>query len=492
MATCLHGHHLTDEQLLQILDVARDWALTNGVVYKPFSSKDSKDGLSQAQCAPFSLFPSVVPQRILQQAVDCMVDFNRLMYRVAQDHEFLKEALKSVIRVDPFVRGLWDIHCKVREEGIAQPVSLDLFRNDFMMNVTDSTKTTDAGIPPSSALELKQIELNTISASFAGLIGATGHLHRYTLDLAGKTYSEKEMPDNDPALGLAGGMVNAWEEYGTKSAVILFLVSSIESNVIDQRWLEFKVHQLNHNIRIIRRTLLDIHSRASLSEDQKLIIDDCEVALVYLRAGYSHDSYPSDKEWSARLLMERSKAIKCPTVQSQLSGCKKIQQELARPGAVERYISDPAAVQRIRATFAGQYSLDMGPEGDDAVKKAIASPDKYVLKPQREGGGHNLYGNEMKTRLEEIGSTPQREAYILMERIFPLPEKNYLIKTGLPFTLTDIVSELGIYGVHIGSGEKEMVNLHCGHMLRSKVKGTDEGGIVAGFAALDTPFIVDV
>ena len=56
--------------------------------------------------------------------------------------------------------------------------------------------------------------------------------------------------------------------------------------------------------------------------------------------------------------MERSRAIKCPTVRSQLSGCKKVQQELARPGAVERFIQDTAAVQRIRNTFAGLYSLE--------------------------------------------------------------------------------------------------------------------------------------
>ena len=57
--------------------------------------------------------------------------------------------------------------------------------------------------------------------------------------------------------------------------------------------------------------------------------------------------------------MERSQAIKCPTVRSQLSGFKKVQQELARPGAVKRFIQDHAAVQRIRDTFAGLYSLDL-------------------------------------------------------------------------------------------------------------------------------------
>ena len=56
--------------------------------------------------------------------------------------------------------------------------------------------------------------------------------------------------------------------------------------------------------------------------------------------------------------MERSRAIKCPSVHYQLAGCKKIQQELSSPGTLERFIHDKTAIKRIRATFAGQYSLD--------------------------------------------------------------------------------------------------------------------------------------
>ena len=43
--------------------------------------------------------------------------------------------------------------------------------------------------------------------------------------------------------------------------------------------------------------------------------------------------------------------------------------------------------ERIRSTFAGLYSLDRTPEGDRAVEMALRDPEKFVLKPQREGGG---------------------------------------------------------------------------------------------------------
>ena len=56
--------------------------------------------------------------------------------------------------------------------------------------------------------------------------------------------------------------------------------------------------------------------------------------------------------------MERSKAIKSPSVHYQLAGCKKIQQELAAPRSLERFIDDKSVLQSIRATFAGQYTLD--------------------------------------------------------------------------------------------------------------------------------------
>ena len=66
------------------------------------------------------------------------------------------------------------------------------------------------------------------------------------------------------------------------------------------------------------------------------------------------------QNWEARLLLERSRAVKCPDIATQLAGTKKVQQELSRPGMLERLLPGRAeAVARIRATFAGLYSLDM-------------------------------------------------------------------------------------------------------------------------------------
>lgn len=66
------------------------------------------------------------------------------------------------------------------------------------------------------------------------------------------------------------------------------------------------------------------------------------------------------QNWEARLLLERSRAVKCPDIATQLAGTKKVQQELSRVGVLEVLLpGQPEAVARLRATFAGLYSLDM-------------------------------------------------------------------------------------------------------------------------------------
>ena len=66
------------------------------------------------------------------------------------------------------------------------------------------------------------------------------------------------------------------------------------------------------------------------------------------------------QNWEARLMLERSRAAKCPDIAIQLAGTKKVQQELSRVGLLEALLpGQPEAVARLRATFAGLYSLDM-------------------------------------------------------------------------------------------------------------------------------------
>jgi len=191
--------------------------------------------------------------------------------------------------------------------------------------------------------------------------------------------------------------------------------------------------------------------------------------------------------------MERSLAIKCPSVHYHLAGTKKVQQELARPGPeiLEKFLSR-GAVKAVQDVFTGLYSLDMNEEGDRAIEMAMANPNDYVLKPQREGGGNNIYGEDVKNYLEKIANTEERSAWILMDRIHPPMQKNYMVRPNLAKPIyTDVVSELGIFGVIIGDKNSIVMNEQVGHMLRTKLSSANEGGVAAGLGALDSVFLVD-
>jgi hypothetical protein len=68
---------------------------------------------------------------------------------------------------------------------------------------------------------------------------------------------------------------------------------------------------------------------------------------------------------------------------------------------LERFAGDAAAAARMRGTFAGLYPLGDGtPEAAAARRAAAADPAAYVLKPQREGGGNNLYGAQVGAKFD--------------------------------------------------------------------------------------------
>ena len=75
----------------------------------------------------------------------------------------------------------------------------------------------------------------------------------------------------------------------------------------------------------------------------------------------------------------------------------------------------------------GAVAKSMGREA--AMAAARANPSGFVLKPQREGGGNNLYGSEMVAALDAM-SPEELGSYILMERIEPPTARNVLLRNG--------------------------------------------------------------
>ncbi|TDG42507.1 hypothetical protein AWZ03_011056 [Drosophila navojoa] len=300
------------------------------------------------------------------------------------------------------------------------------------------------------------------------------------------------MPKNEALAGLCDGMVKAWNIYNKPKSVILFIIEDISYNICDQRFHEFYIRETYPHIKVLRRTLTEVHKEGKLGQNKELLLGNTEVAVIYFRAGYEPGHYPTQGEWDARYLMETSLAIKCPSIQYHLAGTKKVQQALAQPAVLERFINDPEEMKAVGKIFTGLYSMDDNEVGNANYEMAMRTPEKFVLKPQREGGGNNVYGLDIPDALKRM-SRVERSAWILMDLIHPPLSQGYMIRPGsdVPPQIVDMVSELGIFGVIIGDADHIVHNYQAGHMLRTKLSTANEGGVAAGLGALDSPYLID-
>jgi glutathione synthase len=136
------------------------------------------------------------------------------------------------------------------------------------------------------------------------------------------------------------------------------------------------------------------------------------------------------------------------------------------------------------------YPFDSSEEGLKARKLAFANPDAYVLKPQREGGGNNIYRNSIPAFLKSLPNESHYNAYILMELIRPPPLSNSIIREGKVVT-GGVVGELGVFGTILWDSKGNVLgNEQAGWLLRTKGKGVDEGGVAAGFGCVDSVCLV--
>jgi glutathione synthase len=168
------------------------------------------------------------------------------------------------------------------------------------------------------------------------------------------------------------------------------------------------------------------------------------------------------------------------------------------PGALERFLT-PKEAANVSKTFAPMYPLDDSPTGMHAKMLALdpKTARNHVLKPSLEGGGHNVYGEEIVKFLKQ---TPEElwHSYVLMEKIIPPPLKNFMMSMRGLYE-GPVISELGIFGVCLWKRtqdrertQAEMVDeLDPSWSLRTKDASVDEMSVVKGYGCFDSPALVD-
>jgi len=465
---------------------AIDWALAHGLNYRvPVTFSCSTQAIPEpikyaATHAPFALSPAPFPKVCFQKAKNLQPIYNELFHNISRDKGFIDTAVKSLGNSDDFITNLYNIYQKVQTEGQTQNITLGVHRSDYMIHNNKNEQI------------LQQVEFNTIASSFSSLSYLTSELHRYLAKrkIYPESYKidEKNIPFNDSFLSIANGIAKAHELYGVKDAIVLMIVQPNERNAFDQRWIEYNLFE-KHGIKLIRKSLTEIQQEATLEgPERKLIINGQEISVAYFRAGYTPNDYPSDTEWQARLKIERSKAVKCPNIAYHLSGTKKIQQMLAIPGNLERFIKDQEKVNFIRSSFTGLYAFDQSESSKKALARLAENPDDFVMKPQREGGGNNIYGKDIPPFLAKL-SEKDKEGYILMDLIRPEVQDSTIVRDGKAEDFK-VISELGIYGIYLSDAEnKTIINDQGGYLLRTKSSKSNEGGVASGYGCLNSPLL---
>lgn len=473
---------------------AVSFAVSRGIVIS--QSKTARSGTDLTH-APFTYRPSPFNAACYHHAVDITIPLNHLVTRIARDVDYLRTVLDETGRADAEFTGRLLALLPESDSPSARPrIELSIARYDYFAHAM-----------PEGPPMLRMVEMNCIAASFAALSTQMTALHRHLATHPGApdlgVTDPGELPTNEGTSGLARGLWLAHREYlrlhptAGSSTSVLMVVQPEERNAYDQFLLQDALWQF-HGVRVVRASLTTIARSGSVDAEngQLWIVPDGEgelesvsISVVYFRAGYTPDDYFGDAEWEARSLLERSAAVKCPTIAMQLVGTKKVQQVLDKEKEVERFLSEPGDVEAIRETFAKQLSLSDSDGGAENARVGIEQCEDFVLKPQREGGGNNIYGEDVRRELERM-SSEERAGYVLMERIRPVVVKNVVVRGGCTAE-TEMVSEFGTFGVHVECEGNVIDSFPAGTLLRSKAASQDDGGVAAGVAVLDSPMLVD-
>ncbi|KAI1877934.1 hypothetical protein JX265_002304 [Neoarthrinium moseri] len=508
---------ITGPESERLTEVVKDWSIAHGLTVRPppaVLAADADPGNILATAVPVTLFPSPFPRVCFEQGVHVQKTYNELYASISQDEEFLTQIVKEIGNSDEFTQALWKVHLRVKEEGYVQNLSLGLFRSDYMVHQESA----------SSHPQVKQVEFNTIAASFGGLSAQTSQLHKYLssaeyplLSASSIGKGHLTLPDNKSVRGLAAGIRHAFTAYGESTTghpkCVVFLVQGGERNIFDQKHLEYEVAGPPQSVPVFRLPFAQATQHTRLADGgpgRQLLYTPpqlphltFEVAVVYMRCGYGPDDYPDAGAWEARYQIERSAAIKCPSVLTQVAGTKKVQQVLATPvGAgqapvLHRFLSPAshAALGDLEATFTNIYPLDTSAAGRKARELALDPEQckRYVLKPQREGGGNNVYRAAIPGFLRSIPES-HWDAHILMELITPPAVRNTILRNGA-LESGGVICELGIYGTCLwdqrereGRGVRH--NEMAGYLLRTKGDQSEEGGVAAGFGCMDSIALV--
>ena len=458
-----HMNKLTEEEKNIPEDILQEiimYLYTNGLIIK------SKNG--GVNHIPIMLTPSPIPKNIYEKIFFYQLAFNKIINKLSNDQKFLEEILKPISEKDEFVKKNLEISQKVLNYEHKQKIKLGIFRNDYLFDKNQNF--------------LFFTEYNTIASSMGTFSDRIKQFFSFFMEKYPqifKKYSGAKIENE--GLGniekFAESMVEAIklafpQQY--KDSIIIFVVYKISSK---------------------RMTLEEIKEKCKQDENGNLMINDKLISLFYFRASYCENDFPNDEAWQGRELIELSTAIKVPDINTFLTTFKIFQYELSKPQILMHYIQNELIINDILRFFGNIYYIrDMSPENiTDLFNKIKSTPDKYILKPMREGGGNNITGEKLKELIPENVSdiSDLIKNSVIVDKIDSYEHEGLVIRDE-KIKVQNSISEYSAYGIILTNENNIIANKSTSFLVRTKNKDSVEGGIIEGAGAVDIPCLMDI
>ncbi|CAD8206345.1 unnamed protein product [Paramecium octaurelia] len=451
------------------LPTFHDFAQCQGILYRY-----KEDGKQFPDNCPVSLFPLYINYDIINDLKKKTILQQKVVAKMGMDFEWYTSILGRLAKHDEFIRRMISIQAKVEKSETKCPYTICIVRNDFLHHA--------------SLNQWMQVEYNCIAISFGFISDRVQKYHSLLFDSYYKqireNYKVKVKQDLNHDI-MVDALHKAYGLYNNKNAIVLIITAEFEGNIYDQRYIEKGLAKLG--ILSKRTTFLRLIGNIT-SENGILRAFGQEVALVYFRTGYTFDQYDNEECWSIREMIELSKALKCPSLNTQLVNFKKLQQILLDETQIQKFLNKDEA-KLISENYCKIWGFDHEDQHEKLIEMIQQNPHDYVLKPQREGGGNNYYDDQIIPELLKL--TPeQRTEFIVMERIKPIPRIGFLMRRG-QLDIQAVISEISVIGYFINEGEKILVNEVGGYLVRTKRYLDNEGGVAAGYAVVDSFMVSD-
>ena len=453
---------------------------TNGLIIK------SKDG--GVNHIPIMLTPSPIPKNIYEKIVFYQIAFNKVINKLSNDQKFLEETLTPISENDNFVKRNLEISKKLVNYEHKQKIKLGIFRNDYLFDKNQNF--------------LFFTEYNTIASSMGTFSDKIKKFYSYFSQKYPeifKKYSEKEIPVEgfDNIEKFADSMHEAIklafpQQY--KESIIVFVIQKNETNIFDQYSLSDELYN-KYKIPSIRMTLEEIKTKCVQDENGNLTLNGQFISLFYFRASYTENDFPNEESWQGRELIELSTAIKVPDINTFLTTFKIFQYELSKPQILMHYCHSELIINDILRFFGGIYNIrDMSPDNiKELFSKIKAEPEKYILKPMKEGGGNNITGEKLKNIIPEEGNEISDiiKNSVIVEKIDSYEHEGLVIRNE-KIELQNSISEYSIYGIILANENNIIINKNVSFLVRTKNKKSIEGGIIEGAGAVDIPCLLNI